>query len=108
MVRMLAIWKLSVVAVYELRHRGTFLQALPRAGETGTLNSKLRGETLRGRVVGKTGTLRDVTALSGFILSEASQPVYSYSFICNDVSDHGKSWQTIESILSMIISSLKR
>jgi D-alanyl-D-alanine carboxypeptidase len=39
------------------------------AGETGTLRTRLAGTPAAGRFLGKTGTLRDVTAVSGQVLA---------------------------------------
>ena len=46
---------------------GVIAAGLARPGEDGTLDDKLLDEDLRGRVRAKTGTLRPVTALSGWL-----------------------------------------
>jgi D-alanyl-D-alanine carboxypeptidase/D-alanyl-D-alanine-endopeptidase (penicillin-binding protein 4) len=61
---------------------GTFLASLAVGGVDGTLRGRFRGESLRGRVVGKTGTLRDSIALSGF-LSDESGPALCFSIVTN-------------------------
>jgi serine-type D-Ala-D-Ala carboxypeptidase/endopeptidase (penicillin-binding protein 4) len=45
------------------------------AGESGTLDGRLRGTPAEGRLLGKTGTLRDVAALSGQVTSADADPV---------------------------------
>lgn len=62
---------------------------LPVAGRTGTLTHRMVGTPAAGRVHAKTGTLSDVSALSGFITPspgaptpELGQPVY-FSVIIN-------------------------
>jgi D-alanyl-D-alanine carboxypeptidase/D-alanyl-D-alanine-endopeptidase (penicillin-binding protein 4) len=47
--------------------RPTLLAALPVAGVNGTLEGRLRKPPARGRVLAKTGTTRDASALSGYV-----------------------------------------
>jgi D-alanyl-D-alanine carboxypeptidase/D-alanyl-D-alanine-endopeptidase (penicillin-binding protein 4) len=61
---------------------GTIADALPVGGETGTLRDRFRSAGLRGKVRAKTGTLRDVTALSGWV-DGASGSKVAFSFLLN-------------------------
>jgi D-alanyl-D-alanine carboxypeptidase/D-alanyl-D-alanine-endopeptidase (penicillin-binding protein 4) len=47
--------------------RPTFVSALPVAGVNGTLEDRLRKPPARGRVLAKTGTTSDASALSGYV-----------------------------------------
>jgi serine-type D-Ala-D-Ala carboxypeptidase/endopeptidase (penicillin-binding protein 4) len=47
--------------------RPALLAALPVAGVNGTLEDRMRSGPARGRVLAKTGTTRDASALSGFV-----------------------------------------
>jgi D-alanyl-D-alanine carboxypeptidase/D-alanyl-D-alanine-endopeptidase (penicillin-binding protein 4) len=47
--------------------RPTFVAALPVAGVSGTLEDRLRTPPARGRVLAKTGTTSDASALSGYV-----------------------------------------
>jgi D-alanyl-D-alanine carboxypeptidase/D-alanyl-D-alanine-endopeptidase (penicillin-binding protein 4) len=47
--------------------RPTFIAALPVAGVSGTLEDRLRTPPARGRVLAKTGTTSDASALSGYV-----------------------------------------
>ena len=47
--------------------RPTFVAALPVAGVSGTLEDRLRAPPARGRVLAKTGTTSDASALSGYV-----------------------------------------
>jgi D-alanyl-D-alanine carboxypeptidase/D-alanyl-D-alanine-endopeptidase (penicillin-binding protein 4) len=52
------------------------------AGRTGTLSERFRGTSAEGRLRGKTGTLRQVTALAGYIDAPTGATV-SFAFIVN-------------------------
>jgi D-alanyl-D-alanine carboxypeptidase/D-alanyl-D-alanine-endopeptidase (penicillin-binding protein 4) len=47
--------------------RPAFIAGLPVAGVNGTLESRLRQPPARGRVLAKTGTTTDASALSGYV-----------------------------------------
>ena len=47
--------------------REVLLSALPVAGRNGTLRSRMRGSAAAGRVLAKTGTTREASALSGYV-----------------------------------------
>jgi serine-type D-Ala-D-Ala carboxypeptidase/endopeptidase (penicillin-binding protein 4) len=49
--------------------RPTLVAALPVAGVNGTLQDRLRTPPARGRVLAKTGTTSDASALSGYVSS---------------------------------------
>jgi len=58
-----------------------FVASLPMAGIDGTLKSRLTGEACRGRVRAKTGTLKGVCALSGYI--EMPDDTLAFSVLMN-------------------------
>jgi len=64
------------------RLRGPFLAALPVGGHDGTLESRMKGTPLAGRVQAKTGTIANMRALSGF-LDTASGERIVFSIIAN-------------------------
>jgi serine-type D-Ala-D-Ala carboxypeptidase/endopeptidase (penicillin-binding protein 4) len=47
--------------------RPTLVSALPVAGESGTLQSRMRTSPARGNVIAKTGTTDEASALAGFV-----------------------------------------
>jgi serine-type D-Ala-D-Ala carboxypeptidase/endopeptidase (penicillin-binding protein 4) len=63
-----------------------FLHSLAVGGVDGTLRGRFRAETLRGRVLGKTGTLRDSVALSGFVAGEGDD------VLCFSIVTNGNTW----------------
>ncbi|MBS1847428.1 MAG: D-alanyl-D-alanine carboxypeptidase/D-alanyl-D-alanine-endopeptidase [Actinobacteria bacterium] len=54
-------------------------------GETGTLRNRFTDDAVKGRIRAKTGTLNDVTALSGFADSQGGTPVV-FSYLANTVT----------------------
>jgi D-alanyl-D-alanine carboxypeptidase/D-alanyl-D-alanine-endopeptidase (penicillin-binding protein 4) len=58
--------------------RETLLSALPLAGRSGTLQTRMRGTAAAGRVRAKTGTLNEASALSGY-----AKRRYAFSVIQN-------------------------
>ncbi len=67
------------------RHRfgPEFVSSLPIAGVDGTLRHRLREESTQGNVRAKTGTLRNVTALSGYLTTASGRRV-AFSVLFND------------------------
>ena len=53
--------------------RDAILQGLPRAGESGTLQDRMAGSAAIGKVQAKTGTLAEVSALTGWVKPENRQ-----------------------------------
>jgi serine-type D-Ala-D-Ala carboxypeptidase/endopeptidase (penicillin-binding protein 4) len=63
-----------------------YLASLAIGGVDGTLRGRFRGESLRGRVLGKTGTLRDSVALSGFVSGDGDRA------LCFAIVTNGNRW----------------
>jgi D-alanyl-D-alanine carboxypeptidase/D-alanyl-D-alanine-endopeptidase (penicillin-binding protein 4) len=73
---------LMAAALDELGADSSVSADLPVAGETGTLRKRMRGTAAQGKVRAKTGTLREVNALAGFVES-ASGEVLTFALIIN-------------------------
>ncbi|MBF0107354.1 MAG: D-alanyl-D-alanine carboxypeptidase/D-alanyl-D-alanine-endopeptidase [Deltaproteobacteria bacterium] len=72
-----------LVSVYsDNRIRADFIASLAIAGTDGTLRSRLESPGLHGNVKAKTGTLSDVTSLSGFI-ETASRQMLAFTIMVN-------------------------
>jgi D-alanyl-D-alanine carboxypeptidase/D-alanyl-D-alanine-endopeptidase (penicillin-binding protein 4) len=65
-----------------------YVGSLPIAGQDGTLKDRMRRPPARWRCRGKTGTLSDVSALSGYC-EVTSGNTYAYSILMNRVSPTG-------------------
>jgi len=62
--------------------------SLPVAGRDGTLSGRMRSGPARGRCRGKTGTLSNVSALSGYCRARNGD-TYAFSILMNGVSPYG-------------------
>jgi D-alanyl-D-alanine carboxypeptidase/D-alanyl-D-alanine-endopeptidase (penicillin-binding protein 4) len=62
--------------------------SLPIAGRDGTLSDRMRGGAARGRCHAKTGTLSNVSALSGYC-EALSGDLYAFSILMNGVYPPG-------------------
>jgi serine-type D-Ala-D-Ala carboxypeptidase/endopeptidase (penicillin-binding protein 4) len=66
-----------------------FVESLPIAGRDGTLEKRMRSGAARLRCRGKTGTLSNVSALSGYCEGRATGATYAYSILMNGVYTSG-------------------
>jgi D-alanyl-D-alanine carboxypeptidase/D-alanyl-D-alanine-endopeptidase (penicillin-binding protein 4) len=62
-----------------------FLNALPQAGVSGTLQHRMEKTSLNKRVFAKTGTMHDISSLSGYLLSPGTSPII-FSIIINGIN----------------------
>jgi serine-type D-Ala-D-Ala carboxypeptidase/endopeptidase (penicillin-binding protein 4) len=69
-------------AMHTAKGKDIFLASLPTAGETGTLKNRLRYTSAQGTVKAKTGTLRGVRALSGYV-DTSNYGTLAFSAIAN-------------------------
>lgn len=60
-----------------------YRSSLPIGGVDGTLSSRFTAGPLRGKVFAKTGTLAEISALSGYLIA-ASGRTLVFSILCND------------------------
>jgi D-alanyl-D-alanine carboxypeptidase/D-alanyl-D-alanine-endopeptidase (penicillin-binding protein 4) len=74
--------KLLVAMAADERLRPAFVDSLPVAGREGTVADRMRGTAAEGNCATKTGTLSDVSALSGYC--EAGTHTIAFSALMND------------------------
>ena len=68
------------------RHARVWLDAQPVAGVDGTLRGRLRGTAAAGNLRAKTGTIANVSALSGYVTTAAGERL-AFSAIVNHYTD---------------------
>lgn len=81
-----------------------YAASLGVAGRDGTVRSRLEGTAAVGRLRAKTGTLENVTALSGYVRL-ASGETYAYSILANDFpSRHGPAIAQVDALAAAMAS----
>jgi serine-type D-Ala-D-Ala carboxypeptidase/endopeptidase (penicillin-binding protein 4) len=63
-----------------------FMNALPKMGTSGTLKDRLKDSRLKNKVFAKTGTMHDISALSGYIAPSPDKTII-FSIIINGISE---------------------
>lgn len=81
-----------------------FYGSLPVAGQSGTLRRRFRGTELQGRLRAKTGTLRGVRALSGYL----SHPDYGPIVFSIMVNQPGQSGDQMLQAIDGVVQELSR
>ena len=87
--------------MYSAPNRDIFFASLPTAGISGTLRNRMKRSSARGMVHAKTGTLRGVRALSGY-LDHREYGTLIFSIIANAPNQSGKA--LVRAIDEMIIT----
>jgi serine-type D-Ala-D-Ala carboxypeptidase/endopeptidase (penicillin-binding protein 4) len=80
--------QLTRLLVQMRRHRSAdvFLKSLARAGELGSMKNRYSDPALRGRLVGKTGTIEGVHTLAGYITRQDGS-VVAFAMLLNGPGD---------------------
>jgi len=85
--------------------RAAFYDSLPRGGRDGTLKYRFQGAApARSNVRAKTGTLSNMSALSGYVTSGAGAPL-AFSVFCNH---HLADSDQVRSAQDVIVNALAR
>ena len=88
-------------AMYHAKGNDVFLASLPVAGISGTLRNRLRRTSAEGTVRAKTGTLRGVKALSGYI-NHPEYGVLVFSIITNQPTNQS-SYFAVQAIDEIVL-----
>ncbi|HEY6330453.1 MAG TPA: D-alanyl-D-alanine carboxypeptidase/D-alanyl-D-alanine-endopeptidase [Blastocatellia bacterium] len=82
-----------------------FRDSLPIAGGDGTLQNRMKDTTAAGNVRAKTGTLKFVTALSGYATTAAGEHV-AFSLLLNNYNrgDNGPATNDIDAVLAAVVA----
>ncbi len=78
----------TLQAMYYAPNKDVFIASLPVAGQNGTLSRRMKATPAEGNVYAKTGTLKGVRALSGYINNPSHGPL-AFSILANDWSRSG-------------------
>jgi D-alanyl-D-alanine carboxypeptidase/D-alanyl-D-alanine-endopeptidase (penicillin-binding protein 4) len=83
------------------RYSAAWLDSLTIGGTDGTLRGRFKGARTNGNVRGKTGTIDQVSALSGYVTTAAGEKMV-FSVIVNGVGDNGLRVSTIDQIVGHV------
>jgi D-alanyl-D-alanine carboxypeptidase/D-alanyl-D-alanine-endopeptidase (penicillin-binding protein 4) len=81
------------------------LDALPISGVDGTLSKRLKDAPYRGRILGKTGYIKGVSCLSGYVLDAQGKPAIAYSVLLNGC-EISRARQTEEMVCRALVDML--
>ncbi len=75
----------------KLSSESVFVDSLAVSGVDGTMRKRLASASYRGRVIAKTGSLANVSALAGYVLDSDGKPAMAFAIFVNDIRP-GKKW----------------
>ncbi len=87
------------------RHAQAWRDAQPIAGVDGTLRGRMRNTVAAGNLRAKTGTLNNVSGLSGYVTSAAGERL-AFSIIVNHYPDDNSPRQNYMDIIAVLLASL--
>jgi D-alanyl-D-alanine carboxypeptidase/D-alanyl-D-alanine-endopeptidase (penicillin-binding protein 4) len=80
----------------------TVFFAMPLACRTGTLENRLCGPHVKGKVRAKTGTLDHISALSGYVTANSGDRV-AFSFLLSGIKNFTKAYNRVDAAIGVIV-----
>ena len=96
-----------LTAMYNSRNRAAFMRSLAVPGEKGTLQNRLKNTIAEKNLKAKTGTLTNVSSLSGYITTRDQEPLV-FSMIFNSYTVPSSSVRAIQDLVCMRLASFSR
>jgi len=93
-----------LVAMDRHPHAAAFRDSLPVAGEDGTLESRMRATPAAGRVQAKTGTIRNVNALAGYVTTRTGLRLAFYA-ASNHHDSSADAVAAIDALMALLAAS---
>ena len=90
-----------LVDAYRSPFRNVFMRSLAVAGVDGTMKGRLRGTQVRGRGFFKTGTLRDVRSIAGYVKA-ANGKTYVMAILQNDPRARKRSLRAHDKLIEWV------
>lgn len=94
-------------AMYNSRNRAAFMRSLGAPGEKGTLQNRLKNTIAEKVLKAKTGTLTNVSALSGYITTRDQEPIV-FSMIFNNYTVPSSVVRNIQDLVCMRLAGFSR
>ena len=86
------------------RYAAVFRDSLPIAGVDGTLETRMQQPPARGKVVAKTGTIRHVNALGGYVTTRSGDRLVFYAAVNHHTASASDSVAALDAIASLLAS----
>jgi D-alanyl-D-alanine carboxypeptidase/D-alanyl-D-alanine-endopeptidase (penicillin-binding protein 4) len=86
------------------RYAAAFRDSLPVAGVDGTLATRMEQPAARGRVVAKTGTIRHVNALGGYVTARSGERFAFYAAVNHHPGPSSDSVAALDAIASLLVA----
>jgi PBP4 family serine-type D-alanyl-D-alanine carboxypeptidase len=86
------------------RYAAAFRDSLPIAGVDGTLENRMKGTPAQGRVVAKTGTIRHVNALAGYVTNRTGERLAFAVFVNHHTGGSGGAVAAIDEIANVLVT----
>jgi D-alanyl-D-alanine carboxypeptidase/D-alanyl-D-alanine-endopeptidase (penicillin-binding protein 4) len=86
-------------------HASAFRESLPIAGVDGTLRNRLKGPPTEGQVLAKTGTLRGVNALAGYLTTRSGDRLAFYAVVNNLTAPGSLGVAALDDIVRLLAGS---
>ncbi len=92
-----------LVDAYRSPYRNILMQSLAVAGVDGTMKRRLKSSRVRGRGFFKTGTLRDVRSIAGYVKA-ADGKTYAMAILHNDPRARGRALAAHDKLIEWVYS----
>lgn len=84
-----------------------FSGSLPIAGKDGTLKGRMKGSCAEGNLRGKTGNMRGISALSGYVASADGEPL-AFSIMIQNYAAYGKKAREAQDRIAALLCGFRR
>ena len=85
-------------------HAAAFRDSLPVAGVDGTLRNRMKGPPAEGKVLAKTGTLRHVNALAGYVATRSGERLAFFAALNNHANAPSQGVGALDDIVKLLVS----
>jgi serine-type D-Ala-D-Ala carboxypeptidase/endopeptidase (penicillin-binding protein 4) len=94
-----------LVAMDRHPHAAAFRASLPVAGVDGTLDSRMKGTAAEGRVQAKTGTIRNVNALTGYATARNGERLAFYAVVNHHTTEGSEAVAALDALAVLLAGS---
>jgi D-alanyl-D-alanine carboxypeptidase/D-alanyl-D-alanine-endopeptidase (penicillin-binding protein 4) len=94
-----------LVAMDRHPHREVFRASLARAGTSGQLEDRMRGTPAEARVIAKTGALKGVNGLAGYVVADRGEELAFAVLVGNHATGSTDAKRAIDAIANVLVTS---